>query len=277
MMLRRLIAITAALFVALPALAQEASDDERALLEALAMRDILEIMREEGIAYGADLGAEMFAGTGGGAQWAATVERIYDIDAMEATVTDRFLEEIDPEAVGPLLDFFTSDMGRQIISLEVSARRALLDDAVEAASEDAYAEAEAEGDPRLDLVRRFVEVNDLVERNVMGAMNSNYAFYTGLVDGGAFDFEMTEDQILADVWGQEPEIRSDTTEWLYSYLLMAYRPLEDEVLETYIELSQTEEGRELNGALFAGYDEMFNKISRALGLAAGRAMGGEEL
>ena len=128
-----------------------------------------------------------------------------------------------------------------------------------------------------DLVTQFIDANDLIETNVVGAMNSNYAFYQGLLAGGAFPYELTEEQVLADVWGQEPEIRQNTTEWLYSFFILAYQPLPQEDLETYIAFSETEAGAALNDALFAAFDGMFEDISQALGLAASRYMGGQDL
>ncbi len=275
-MIRRLAA--AAAFAALPfaATAQSDAPSPSALLTAVGIEDVLDIMREEGISYATELAGDLFPGRGG-AQWSAMVERIYDREAMEEAVRSRAEPALSEAEVAELTAFFTSETGRRIVSLEISARRALLDEAVEEMSEESYAAALEEGDPRLDLLEAFVEANDLVERNVVGALNSNYAFYAGLADGGAFDFELTEDQILRDVWGQEPDIRTDTTEWLYSYLYLAYRPLSDDELEAYIALSSSDAGQALNGALFEGFDAMFNGISAALGLAAAQFMGGQEL
>ena len=120
-------------------------------------------------------------------------------------------------------------------------------------------------------------MNNLVETNVAGALNTNLAFYYGLLDGGAFGGALTEDQILADVWSQEQEIRENTSEWIYSFLFMAYQPLEDEDLEAYIAFSETEAGEDLNRAMFASFDRLFEGISRSLGRAAANEMTAEEL
>ena len=116
-----------------------------------------------------------------------------------------------------------------------------------------------------------------MENNVVGAMNSNYAFYAGLADGGAFPEDLTEEEILTDVWSQEEMIREDTSEWLYSYLSLAYRPLTEEDLAAYVAFSETEAGGALNRALFASFDEMFVAQSLALGLSAARFMAAQEL
>jgi len=127
------------------------------------------------------------------------------------------------------------------------------------------------------MVEQFVDANDLVETNVVGAMNANFAFYLGLLDGGAFPQELTVDQILADVWSQEDDIRKNTYEWVYSYLLLAYQPLSDADLQTYIAFSESDEGQAMNTALFAAFDEMYEGISRALGLASSEYMSGQDL
>jgi hypothetical protein len=124
-------------------------------------------------------------------------------------------------------------------------------------------------DPRLDLLTAFIETNDLVERNVSGALNSNFAFYRGLSEGGAFEVEIPEELMLSEVWGQEPELRRDTIEWLYSFQLSAYSGLEDADIEAYTAFSATDAGTALNAALFAAFDTVFNQLSFELGRRGG--------
>lgn len=267
-----------ALTLALTPVAALADRDEKVgtLFDALGLPEILDVMRAEGVVYGGDLQDQMFPGRGG-PSWAAVVEQIYDTGTMAATVRDALDRGLDDDDLDPLLDFFTSARGARIIGFEVSAREAMIDEAVEEAAEVALADMQADEDPRLELIEAFVVANDLVASNVMGAMNSNYAFYLGLMDAGAFDQAMTESEVLADVWAQEDEIRADTEIWVYSYLAMAYQPLDDADLEAYVALSETDAGRALNRALFAGFDEMYVAISRALGGAAARFMMGEDI
>jgi hypothetical protein len=205
------------------------------------------------------------------------IEQIYDPVRMEAALRQGLDRELAGADLDPMVEFFSNDRGKRIVALEVSARRALLDDGVDEASRATLDEMILARDPRLELVRIFAAANDLVENNVVGAMNSNYAFYIGLADGGAFGTDLTEEQILTDVWSQEDAIRDDTEEWLYSYLTLAYQPLSDEDLEAYIAFSETEAGGDLNRALFEAFDDMFTAISTALGLAASTFISGEDL
>ena len=246
------------------------------LLQAMRFDDLISVMREEGIDYGAQLEEQLFPSRGGDA-WSAIIEQTYDGERMFATFAEKFDTELDAETIATLTGFFTSDRGQRISELEISARRALLDETVEDAAIEAYEALRDDTAPRFDLVSQFIETNDLVEQNVMGAMNANYAFYNGLIEGNAFPRPLSEEQILADVWSQEEQIRGDTTEWVYSYLLMAYQPLSDEDLEVYIALSDSPEGRDLNRALFAAFDAVFVDISRMLGVSAARFLSGQDI
>ena len=245
-----------------------------ALLEAMRVPEIVQVMREEGLDYAQEMGEDLLPG-GATRGWRAVVSQVYDTEAMEEVVRGQFIDSFAGTEAGPLLDFFTSEDGQRVVDLEITARRTLIDDELEASAREAYQAVDGTDDPRLEQIEAFVEANDLVEANVVGAMNASYQFYLGLVDGGAF--EMTEEEILSEVWAQEEDTRSDTREWLYAFLLVAYRPLSDAVLDEYVALSASPEGRAMNRALFAGFNAMYDEISYGLGLAAAQQMLGEEL
>jgi hypothetical protein len=183
----------------------------------------------------------------------------------------------DPAAVSAILGFFDTQTGKHILELEVEARRSLMDAAIEDAAKARVVDMQAAGDPRIAAVEQFADVNDLVESNVSGALNANLAFYQGLAESGALGEDMTESQMLSDVWGQEPEIRAETEDWLYPYLVLAYGPLSDEELASYTAFCETAAGQKLNRALFAAFDNVFTVISRDLGRAAARQMMGEDI
>lgn len=247
-----------------------------ALVNTLELREVFDVMRIEGVGYGADLDRELLDGAGGAA-WQKTVGDIYEPDRVWQTFMPRFAAELNGQDVEAMTGFFSTKHGRQITALEISARRTMLDKMQERESRAAYRAMVAQGDPRLTMLADFVEANDLVEFNVMSAMNASYAFYIGLDDGGAFDFELSQEDILKDVWSQEVEIRLDTEEWIFAYLALAYAPLSDADLQAYIDFSNTQAGQALNAALFAGYDDVFSNLSKALGLSAAQIMRGEDL
>ncbi|WP_093966808.1 DUF2059 domain-containing protein [Actibacterium lipolyticum] len=246
------------------------------LVDALRLSDSLEIMVQEGTAYGDEIEAEMFAERGG-ARWQAMVASVYDLERMEDLMVGVLEDELDSADLDPLIEFFSSERGVKIVELEIAARRAMLDDGVDEAGRDRLARMRSEGDPRLDVLKEFEAVNELISWNVAGGLNANFAFFQGLVDGGAFPFEVTEEQMLADVWSQEEDLRAETADWLFSYLAFAYQPLNDADLRAYIDASATKEGRALNVAMFEGFDIVFRTISRELGLGAAQFIAGQDI
>jgi len=264
------------LLVWTPAMAATPTPEERRLLEALGMSDVLEVMRAEGLDYAGELETQFFPGSGGAA-WEATVSGIYATGAMREIFITDFAGRLEPATVEKALDFFESDLGERVITLEVSARSALLDPEVEDESKALLEDLIAADGPRIGRLRAFVDANDLVESNVVGALNANYAFYVALNEGDAFPYAMSEEEMLADVWSQEPEIRRDTEEWIYSYLALAYRPLTGGELDAYIAFSESDVGRRYNRALFEAFDTMFTAISRRLGASVARFMSGQKI
>ncbi len=269
-MLSRLSVAVIAAAAAWPASAEPADE----LLEALGVPEVVEVMRSEGLDYGRELALDMLPG-GTSPGWSATVSAIYDTDAMLETVRGRFTETIGDRDVGTLIAYFESDEGQRVVSLEIDARRAMTDKAVEEAARETFRGLDGTPDPRLETLEALVDANDLIEANVAGALNASYNFYAGLVEGGAI--EMSQAEILSDVWAQEEETRQDTREWLYGFLLMAYEPLDDDALDAYVEISSSAAGQVMNQALFDGFNTMYDDLSRRLGQAAALRMQGQDL
>lgn len=275
-MIRRAFSVILPLVLALTLVSAANAQNIRTLYEAMGLDEIVEVMRQEGLSYGEDLRTDMLGGTSGPG-WPQAVDRIYSIERMESEFLTPLEQQLDPKHIDPLLTFFTSDQGREIVRFEVSARRALLDEDVEETARQIWKDLEGEYDPRLELIERFVTVNDLIEANVAGAMNSSLAFYEGLASGDALDGAWTMDRILSTVWEQEAEIRADTKDWIYPFLTLAFEPLSENDVEAYIALSESEAGQALNAALFSAFDVLFVNISRDMGAAAALYMQGEDI
>ena len=256
-----------------PVLADADSVDR--LIDATRMVEVLSVMREEGLQHAAAIERDSFPGQGGVA-WTLEAERIHDLERALTDMRNSMMETIDEDGIAPITTFFESELGVKIISAEISAREAMLDDEVDTIADDALAEMRASDDPRLDALQRFIDANDLVESNVVGGLNSNFAFFRGLADSGAYEGELTQQQMLAQVWGQEEELRSGSEEWLLSYLGLAYSALEDDELEAYIAISETPSGALFNRIIFTAFDALFTRSSYELGLAAGRFVNAED-
>lgn len=254
------------------------ADDQKAdaLFAALGMPELLQIMRIEGLEHGTDIAVQVL-GDRGHPSWDGIVSTIYATDFMTQEIRAALDEELQGCDIDAMLGFFTTQPGRTIISLEISARQAMLDPSVDAVAKEAAALAWADGAPRAEMIRQIIAVNQLIDSNVAGALNANYAFTLGLMDGGGLPSSVTPDDVLAQVWAREPEIRRNTGEWLYAYLMLAFQPLPDDELAAYLEFSRSEAGQDLNRALSVAFEGLFSDISRALGLASARFITSQEL
>lgn len=268
---RAVLGVVAALVLALPA---AAADEVARLARALMFTEVVDTLRVEGLAYGESLDTDMLAGAGG-AHFAAQVSEIYDRDRIVASLEGKLGEGLSVEEMTDCLSFLESPVGQRIMRLEVTARDAMTDTEVADFAKEAYAKAEAEALPRLELIARFVKVNALIDHNVAGALSSNYRFYHGLSDAGWQ--KMSDGEIMDRVWEQEPDVRKDTVDWMNGFLFMAYGPLSDDEMRAYVDFSETEAGQRLNKALFAGFDAAFDRIYYELGQATGHALSARDI
>ena len=257
--------------------AGEISPELAALFEAVGMDENFEILAEIGMADAVGLEDTLFPGRGGDA-WRAVLSGFYQSGPLQATFTEAFpADRLSTEAMQRVTLFYNTDLGRRIVSGELTAWRAISDEATEAAANAAYFQHLEDNSPRVALLSQFIEVNGFVDLNVSGALNSNYAFYRGLSDAGAYEQALPPAMMLDEVWGREPEIRRETVLWLYSFQLMAYEGLSDAEIETYIAFSETPAAQAYNAALFTGFDAVFEAMSYRLGSAAALFMTGERL
>lgn len=246
------------------------------ILELLQTDALFDILQQEGVAYGEDLATELFE-AGPDPIWRAEVSMINAPTRLRALFEEGFVKALSAESHAGIVAFYTTDLGQRIVTLELEARRAMLDKAVEDVALAEFDEAFANGDPRATDIVEFMQAADLIEPNVSGGLNANLAFYRALVDGGAFPYEITEQDMLTDVWAQEAQVREEMLTWLGGYLYLAYGPLGDDELATYRAFATSPDGHALTTALFAGFDPVFARVSQDLGAAAARRMSGQEL
>jgi len=244
------------------------------LVDVLKLDEAAVILRDEGLAYGAQLNTEMLEGQGGAA-FQQQLGALYDAQRMVETVRRALEETLESDAVEEVIGFYATDLGQKIVTLENSARQAIQEDDVEQAARSSYAARDGTDDPRIAQLEALVAAGDLVNRNVTSAMNANYQFMRGLAEGGALG--MTDEEILSDVTTEMEEITEDTEGWMYGYFLMAYHPLSDAELDLYLAFAQTQAGVALNTALFAGFGKAYEDISYGLGRTIALNMVSEEL
>lgn len=250
------------LLVLTPLRAMAAGVDDLARL--LRIDDLAEALHQEGLQHGAALDAELLDGQGGD-HWAGEVATIYDAAALALAVRTALSEHLTGEQIAAAIAFYDTPRGREIVTLELSARQALRDPDTESAARGLWLGMKRRGDMREPLadIARYIEVNDLIQLNVESAMSASYAFLTGLADGGALD--LTPAERLDQVRGDATATRAETEDWLFAYLLLAYRPLAPEDLRAYVGFCETPAGQALNRALFQGFGAIYPEISYRLG------------
>lgn len=255
---------------ALPALA-----DARVtvLMDALRLPQLVQALRAEGLADAEDLNTDMLNGQGS-AFWQHQVSALYETGPMEDAFFHALKSGLDDAALDVAVQFFDSARGARITELEIAAREAMADQTVEQRAAEAFA-ALPEGDDHGRLVSEFIAVNDLLELNVALTMSSSYQFSRGLVDGGML--EMTDEQILAQVWASEDGLRAQSQTWLQGYVFLAQKPLARADLEAYVAFADSPAGADLNAALFAGYEAIFTDIAYGLGRAVAMNAAGNDI
>lgn len=257
---------------------QRSQPDIAALSDLLDINSLIEVMRDEGRENAMSVDTDLLNGQGGAA-WLVAVDKVYDPAKLRRDFDTALAQKLDGAAdvQAAMVDFFGSDLGKRIVGLEVAARRTLMDDTAEAAAKTAWAAELDNNTPRAARIEHYAQSNDLIESNVMGALNSNLAFFQGLSRGGGFDKPMPESEMLSQVWAQEDAIRTDTADWLYPFLMLAYQPLSDAELDKYIAFSDSAAGKKINAAIFAAFDSVFVQISHDLGRSAATLMTGEDI
>lgn len=242
-----------------------------ALMDAARLRPLMGVVALEGARHGIGLEGALFPGRGGDA-WADRVRAIQSPDRLVVTLEAALAEGLGDAALASAADFYGGALGAKVAAGEVAARRAMLDADAEAEAMVASAGLAAEGGPRAELTAELIDALDLVTANVSGGLNANFAFYRGLADGGAMTRPMSEREMLAMVWEQEADVREATARWLDAYLLLAYERLSDGELAAYVDWAASPEGRKMNAAVFAGFGQVFEETSYALGREAARFM-----
>ena len=274
----RLICLGAALFVADSGLAQ-GPDLTARLWQVMDMDDLMPILRDEAVAEADDMQDALFQ-RGGIGGWRRNVQTIHQPDRLADLFRkgmDSALPQMDQNRVAGGLTFYETPLGQRMLELESLARVAIMDDDAEKAARVAFAVEEDRHSHRAAQIGRLIDAADLIGPNVAGGMNATIAFSQGFDHAGGYDMPMAEAEMLGDAWQQEAQLAVDTEDWLEGYLLLAYAPLSDEELDTYIDFAASPEGQALSGLLFAGFDAVFRQTSYELGAAAAAQLSGREL
>ncbi|MGL4311267.1 MAG: DUF2059 domain-containing protein [Paracoccaceae bacterium] len=243
---------------------------------ALRLPELMDVMRAEGLKSGAGIAESMFPEEGGDG-WRRALEEIYAPDRLANDVNSALARELNATDAAAIIAYFETEPGRAILEQELAARKAMLEPEVEEASHRRLDELRLEEATRLGLIGDYITANDLITLNVTSAMNSSLAFSMGLYRSGKLPYDMSDSEIAAEAWAQEPALREETVDWLYAYLVMAYEPIPEADLRDYIAFSESPAGQALNRAMFEAFGAVYKDISTELGARAANYMAGEEI
>ena len=237
--------------------------DVDALLYAMQVRAIITAFALEGEEAGTSIDRAFLDGQGGNV-WAETVRRLYDPERLETELRAVVKENLDPDVAAQALLFFDSELGRNIVDLEVQARQAMLNPELEAAALRAGVDA-------ADDIVHMIELRDLITRNTDTAVAAQDAFFAGLIASGAGP------DTAPNTESQRAAIERSTEEWLRGYYALAQSPLSADDRAIYSAFWDTEVGEALDEVLYTGFGASYTALSFALGQAAGRLAPQNEL
>jgi hypothetical protein len=247
------------------------------LLGSLQLNEMLDIMIEEELAFGEDLRADMLPDMSK-TRWQRDLRVKISAGELRTIFTDAFtrtLDGMEAPLKTQVVTFGADPLVVKAIDLEVKARRLLLDADVENAAYDHAVKSEKTS--RFKAISTYINALDLVETNVAGSLNSNLVFYREMVMGGAFPYEVSEQQMVSDVAGEADAMRQEIGEWLTAYLNMAYAPMSDAEFERFSTLATSDAGRAFYHAADRGYDAVFSYNSKVLGAMIAGHIAGEAL
>lgn len=233
-----------------------ANPDTERLLDAIGLPDLIAVFAIEGQEAGAAIDDGFLNGQGG-AVWDETVRRLYDPQRLEQEMRAGVVAELDGDMAAQALMFFDSDLGQKIVELEVQARRAMLDPALEARAKSASS-------ANSNAITRFLEARNLVVRNTDVGVSSQTAFFAGLTATSP------SQDALPDPEARRDTIRTESEAWLRGYYALAQSPLSEDEVAIYTAFWETDVGKALDDALFSAFANSYETLSFALGQAAGR-------
>ena len=246
------------------------------LWDAMRVSEFIDVLSQEGISESEELESRLFTQSNGDSFQQAT-SRIYDPERMTGLMRTAMSIASQRRDLDSAIDFYQSVVGRKSIEAELSSRFELLDPLVEEESKSLLNALRTEDPERFELIDDYVLANDLVENNLVGAMNGNYVFLSTLTDAGQGPYVEDPSAILPQIWAQENEVRASTSEWVYSYFAYAYRDLSNAEILKLIEFSRSEGGQSLNNFLFESTNFVFDQLAMDLANVVAEFLASEAL
>lgn len=210
-------------------------------------------------------------------EWLSNLRRLNDAERLLSMLSDALSRAgaSAPEAeLLRALDFYRKPLGKRVVALELSARRAMIDPDGRSAAEAAYVQSGREAAARRQKLEQLIDASDVIEASVASGLNAYLAATRGFQ---AAVGENGTEADLVDVWAQEDQIRHEVGNWVRGLLFLAYGPLSDAELEQLIAFTKSSEGQILADVVLQAFDEVFMQVAFETGMASAASIAGEEL
>ena len=224
------------------------------LYDALHLQKIVKILHDEGIEDALESGKNYLGADYDAASFEKAVNKIYSYEMMDNFMRKGLVKALPRTKAEAALRFFSKGVGAQAALLETSARSAISHEEVEFAAIQSAKEAKRRNTVRYSLLEKNIKDLELVELNMTGAFSAQYAFLSNL--SALDDMPINNDAIVALLLEKKEEMRQDIVDWLMGFTHMAYTPLSDEELKTYLSFLSSADGKVLNKTLFYIFNDL---------------------
>jgi hypothetical protein len=244
------------------------------LYDALHMDILVDVIVSEGRDQVRDA-AEIYL-TGRAAETYVTENvALYDPDEIRQHLIDGLSSGLSADDLAVAVAFFKTETGAYAAKLEASARQAISDQGVEDHAKAMASDAVARGVERIDILETAIADMDLVEMNLAGAMTAQYQFLMPLSD--VKDLGLDQAAVLTMIQEGQDALSQSILEWLVAFLYMAYAPLDDEQLSTYLTYQTSPNGASLNKVLFDVFNAIDRDMSAAMGVSLAQSLQSKEI
>lgn len=170
-----------------------------------------------------------------------------------------------PADLDAAIQFYSTDLGRRIVALEVAAAAPELADTVEKEGARIYGDLQDRDSPRIGQIRRMIEAMSLIDWGMAMVMNMSFAMFSAVYAGPEAEGGLSEEQILTMINASMGGLRGELTAVMNAESAFTYRDLSDEEFERYVMFLETREGLALAKASLDAIREVMINRSRAFG------------
>ena len=239
------------------------ADVYASLYEALHLGKVVKILRDESVKDALGSGKLYLGQDYDFASFEKAVEKVFNLEMMDSFMRNGLKQKLPREKAKVAYRFFSQDLGARVALLETSARSAISYEEVEVAAIQMAKEAKSENTARYSMLEKNLKALELVELNMKGAFSAQYAFLKNL--STLDDMPLNNDDIVALLLENEEEMRREIVDWLMGFTHMAYTPLTDEELKSYLGFLSSSDGKVLNETLFYIFNDLSIQTSGELG------------